>query len=117
MAEITLPGGTVLNESGTVRPATLPRHITEWAFRKRMTLTERINIEFASLDNPAGTMEQRLQAAAIRTHLADLAGAAYVDLDMPELAAGMATLEAVGLLASGRAAEILGADVQDAERP
>lgn len=93
------------------------RHITQYAFRQRFTQAERVAVEIASLDDAAATTEARQQAAALRVAMGDLAQARFVDLDLPELTASLAALEAAGLLAAGRAQEIAGAPVQDAERP
>lgn len=49
--------------------------------------------------------------------LADQAVAKYIDLDDPSTVAGVQLLEQSGLLAAGRAADILGAPVQPGEQP
>jgi hypothetical protein len=92
------------------------RHITTLAFRNRFSQTEKVTIEMAALDNPAGTMEARLQAAAIRVNLADIAAARYIDLDWPDTRKGVQDMEVGGLLAVGRAAAILDSPVLDIER-
>ncbi len=88
---------------------TLParRKLTRLEFRNRFTAVEKAGLELAALDNPAGTMEQRMQAAMLRAYLADLAVAEFVDLDDPTTIAGVNMLETATLLAEGRAAEIL----------
>lgn len=102
---------------GAVEEPARPRHITQFAFRQRMTQAERIAIEFASLDDPSASMAVRQQAAALRVGMGDLAQAQYVDLDHPEVVAALSMLEAAGLIAEGRAEEIRGAPVAEAERP
>lgn len=93
-----------------------PRRITRLAFRNRFTKAEKAGIEFAGLDDPAAPIAQRQQAAALRADLKDLEQAAFIDLDDEDTRPGVLTLEAVGLIATGRAVEILDAPVQDKER-
>lgn len=92
----------------SLQPAT---QVTRLAFRNRFTAAEKVALEMASLDNPAGTMEQRQQAAALRVYLADVASASFVDLGHPDTRAGVQQLEAWGLLAAGRALQILDAPI------
>lgn len=82
--------------------------ITRLAFRNRFTSAEKIALELASVDNPATPMAQRQRAAAIRVYLADVASSSFVDLSRPDARAGVQQLEAWGLLAAGRALQILG---------
>ena len=91
--------------------------ITRLAFRNRFTSAEKVAIEFACLDDPAAPMPQRLQAAALRANQEDLAAATFVDLLRPDTRAGVQMLEAAGLLAEGRALEILDAQILPEERP
>lgn len=90
--------------------------ITRLAFRNRFTQTEKVTLELAALDDPAATLAQRQQAAAIRVHLADVAASTFIDLAAQDTRAGVLSLEAGGLLAGGRALEILDAPVQPSER-
>lgn len=92
--------------------------ITRLAFRNRYTTAEKVALEIAALDDPAAPMAQRQQAAALRAHLKDLDAANWVDLTRPETIAAVQSLEAAGLLATGRAAQILDVDsITDIERP
>lgn len=91
--------------------------ITRLAFRNRFTQPEKVMLELAGLDDPTAPMAQRQQAAAIRVHLADVAASAFVDLARADSRAGVQSLEAAGLLAPGRALQILDAPVQAHERP
>ena len=91
--------------------------ITKLAFRNRFTQAEKVTMEIAALDNPAATMPQRQQAAALRANLADTAAATFIDLQRADTRAGVLSLEAAGLLAAGRALEILDTPVQPEERP
>ncbi len=98
----------------TLTPAT---RITRLAFRNRFTSAEKVALEIAALDDPTAPMTQRAQAAALRANQADLASASFVDLQRPETRAGVQMLEAAGLLAVGRAAVILDAEITPEERP
>jgi hypothetical protein len=100
-------------------PGALPRadrRITKLAFRNRFTQAEKITIELAALDNPAASMPARQQAAALRASLKDQENASYIDLDRADTRAGVQGLETAGILASGRALQILDAPIQDVER-
>ena len=130
-SETTTPGELRANYTGYVwvdLPYVVPvpsvpvepvveRRITRLAFRNRFTQLEKIAMEIAALDDPAAPMPQRAQAAALRANQADLASATFVDLERADTQAGVQMLEAGGLLAAGRAAEILGAEVRQEERP
>lgn len=93
------------------------QHITKLAFRNRFTLAEKAALEFAALDNPGGSQSERMQAARLRVYLADVVAATYVDLAWSDTRAGVMQLEDLGLLAEGRALEILDAPIQPWERP
>ena len=96
--------------------ATEDRRITKLAFRNRFTKAEKAGIEFAALDDPTAPIAQRQQAAALRADLKDQEQATFIDLDDEDTRTSVLTLEAVGLIAVGRAVEILDAPVQDRER-
>ncbi len=96
-------------------PATADRRITKLAFRNRFTKAEKAGIEFAALDDPTAPIAQRQQAAALRADLKDQEQATFINLDDEDTRTGVLTLEAVGLIAAGRALEILDAPVQDKE--
>lgn len=100
-------------EPGT--PSTPTRAITYWAFRKRFTHAERVGLELAALDDPTATPAARQAAAAVRVYLADAAAARWIDLGDEDTRLGAQALEAMGLLAVGRAVEILDAPVLPAE--
>lgn len=93
------------------------RIVSVLGFRRRFTPEERAAIEWAAVDRPDQPEAQRMQAAALRATLADQAAAKFIDLDDDDTAMGVQGLEAMGLLAAGRAAEILGAPVQPQELP
>lgn len=91
--------------------------ITRLAFRNRFAMPEKAMLELASVDDPGAAMPQRQQSALLRAYLADVAAATFIDLTRPDTRAGVEQLEALGLLAAGRAAEILDTPVAPAERP
>lgn len=76
------------------------RRITRLAFRNRFVQAEKVAIEIAALDNPAATMAQR-QRGAVAQQLDPLAG--------------VQQLEALGLIAAGRAVQILDTPPTDVE--
>ena len=84
-----------------------PWHITKLAFRRRYTEAEKVGIELAALDNIAAPMATRQASAALRAYMKDLETATFIDLDRPDTRAGVQQLEAMGLIAQGRAAQIL----------
>jgi hypothetical protein len=91
------------------------RKITRLAFRNRFTQAEKVTLELASLDDPAAPMQQRQQAAALRASMKDQENATYIDLDRADTRAGVMALELGGLIASGRALQILDAPIADEE--
>lgn len=109
MSEYRYEGG-VLTIHGDTR-------ITRLAFRNRFTMPEKTALEMAAIDNPAAAMSARQQSAALRATLTDTAAATFIDLARPDTRAGVQMLEALGLLAEGRALEILDAPIQPEERP
>ena len=97
--------------------AQLQRRVSVLAFRRRFTSAERAAIEWAAVDRADQPSAQRQQAAALRATLADQAAATFIDLDDADTAEGVQALEAMGLIAAGRAATIIGAPVQPQELP
>lgn len=84
-----------------------PTRLTRLQFRNRFTAQEKAQLELAAMDDPSAEPAQRLQSASLRAYLADLAAAEFVDLADQSTVAGVNALEAAGLLAEGRAAEVL----------
>ena len=97
-------------------PAPELRHITKLAFRNRFTTKEKVMIELAGAYNPADPVQKQQLAATVRVSNADIAASTYIDLDRPDTRAGVKSMEDFGLLAAGRADEILDNPVQDFER-
>lgn len=91
-------------------PTTEPRHITRLAFLNRFTDDEAISIDLASIG-------ATVQAAGLRRYMNKVNAATFIDLAGPDTRAGVQALEAGGVLAAGRAAEILDIDILDEERP
>jgi len=89
--------------SSVIVTAPPSRTLTHLAFRRRFTLTERIAVDNA----PDSGLLPAEAAAALRTMAKDLELAQEVNLDDEDVAAGLAFLTQLGLLAPGRAAEIL----------
>ena len=98
-------------------PVEADRRITRLAFRKRFTQGEKVALELAALDDPSATPAQRAQAAALRAYLKDVDAATFIDPADAHVSEGVHTLEAAGLLAAGRAAEIINAPVTPDELP
>lgn len=119
----TIPEGYV-NEGLTSNPSylelivnNLGRKITPLAFLNRFTTAEQVSTELASVDNPAAPLQTRQMAATLRVYLRNINVAAYIDLDREDTQAGVIGLESVGILAAGRANEILSAPVTAGEVP
>lgn len=106
-AEAMFPGAWVRIRDD--QPAPALRHITELAFINRFTDAEAVAIDLASIGATA-------QAASVRRYLKKVDAATYIDLDREDTRAGVQALETAGLLAAGRALEILDAPVQESER-
>lgn len=79
--------------------------ITKLAFKQRFTTEERIAIRTAASVNPIVYDFQDLVDSAT-----------YIDLERPDTVAAVNALEQYGLIAEGRAAEILSPPVNEDER-
>ena len=79
-----------------VEAAPIPRTITKLEYLRRFTTVERVTIRTASKSEPV-----------LEDYLAMLDLAQDINLDDLDTIAALAMLEAVGLLAAGRAAEIV----------
>ncbi|WP_108624742.1 hypothetical protein [Acidovorax sp. 107] len=85
------------------------QRITRLAFLDRFTDAEAVAIDLASLG-------ATVQAAGLRRYLHKVNSAQHIDLARADLQAGVQALEAAGLLAAGRAEQILTAPITDVER-
>lgn len=83
-------------------------HITKLAFRSRFSPAERTALTLAS-------RQATQQGASVQVYLDDVQAAAFIDLKRADTRAGVMGLEAAGLLAAGRAAEILDTVPADVE--
>lgn len=92
------------------------KRITKLAFRSRFTLAEKVTIEMAALDNPVADMSARQNAAALRAYLDDVRTATFINLDRADTRGGVLQLEALGILAAGRALVILDTVPTDEEK-
>jgi len=99
-------------------PPPTDRRITVFAFRARFTTAEKIAIETAAQGVPTASASDPRNVFAMRLRASekDLQAARNVDLDMEATREGTMALGQVGILAAGRALEILDAPVQDHER-
>lgn len=114
----TLEGTTANpNYLADLQAITANRRITVLAFRNRFSTNEKITIDMASIDNPAATIQSRMLAASLRVSQKDLDNATFVDLDRADTIAGVTSMETYGILGTGRAAQILNAEVLPIERP
>lgn len=89
-------------------PAPVLRHITRLAFLSRFADAEAVAIDLASIGATP-------QAAGMRRYVSKVNAATYIDLDRADTRAGVQALEAAGVLAAGRALQILDAPVQPEE--
>lgn len=103
------PGGWRLAEQQE-EPALPPDlRITRLAFLDRFADAEAVAIDLASIGATP-------QAAGLRRYLHKVNSATHIDLARADLQAGVQALEAAGLLAAGRAEQILTAPITDIER-
>lgn len=101
----------------TPQDSAVRRVITRLAFRNRFTLPESIALEVAGLDNPESTPEQRQGAAMIRVMQRMVSDATFIDLDDTDTKNMVMQLESMGLLAPGRALQILTSPITSGEQP
>ncbi len=96
--------------TGDSRSLQYGRVITRLAFLSRFTDIEAVAIDLASIG-------ATVQAATLRRANAKISAAEEIQLALPETRAGVLALETAGLIASGRAAQILDSPVQSHEVP
>lgn len=95
----------------------ITRYISKLAFRNRLTQAEKIAFEMAQVDDPTAPQAARLVAAGVRVMEKDLAVSQYINLNDPATQGGLHQLEALGVLAAGRADMIIWSDIQPTEVP
>lgn len=99
-----IPPKSVLDTWIAANPNALPeRVLTKYQFRKLFTFTERVNIDNFAM-NPNLSDQNK---AELSTILKDLDVSGEVQLDLPDVSAGIQFLEQVGLLSARRAAQII----------
>ena len=95
-----------IESAGTVAALPPETKVTKLAFKQRMTAAERIAIRTAASTDPIVFDFMDLVDSAI-----------YIDLARQDTQDGVNYLESAGLLAAGRAAQILTAPITQDERP
>jgi hypothetical protein len=110
----TTASGTVIRELVSIPaqdPVVAPsKKFNLLGFRRLFTKAERAAIEWAAVDRADQPIEHRQAAAALRSTLKDQEQAEFIDLTDPDTIEGVQTLEVMGLIGKGRAAEILSSD-------
>lgn len=101
------PDAVLIEEPNTEVEIPVSTLLTQFAFRSRFTVAEKAAIELAMLDDPTAQLEMRQQAAMLRAFDKDLSAAEEVDLRLQQLIDGVRALESFGLIAEGRADEVL----------
>jgi len=84
--------------------------ITRLAFLSRFTDEEAINLDLAS-------QGATVAAAKLRRYMSKVNAASFIDLSREDTRSGVLALEPIGILAEGRALEILDAPIQEHEVP
>ena len=87
-------------------PVVSGSRITKLAFRNRFTQAEKVALYTAAKTN-----------VDIQIYLDDVNAATYIDLQRADTRASVQGLELAGLLAAGRAAQIIDAPIQPDEVP
>jgi hypothetical protein len=95
----------------------ITRHISKQALRARFTQAEKIAFEMAQIDDPNATRDVRVAAASVRVLEKDMNAGAFVDLNGPNTQALIRGLQALGVIAAGRADEIIWDDIAPDEVP
>lgn len=101
------PGAVPVYDPVTETEAPINTLLTVLAFRNRFTSAEKTAIELAMLDDPTAPIEKRQQAAMLRAFDKDLSVAKDIDLNFQQTIDGVNALESFGLIAEGRADEVL----------
>lgn len=116
-------GGATVEIKDYTPPAPVPeppapelKWVSRYAFMARFTADELAFIKIAGMDDPTKPMPERIAIQKINVMWDMVMASAYIDLNRPDTRAGVKSMEAFGLLATGRADEILDAPVQDFER-
>lgn len=89
--------------------------ITKLAFLNRFQDAEWVAFDLLAIDTPSGPPAQRQQQSALRLFMKKVELASFIDLQRADTRAGVQALEAIGVLAAGRAAVILDTAPTDEE--
>ena len=98
-------------------PEAKNNRLSPLAFLRRFSDEERTRFDLSSIDDPNADEAQRKRAAMLRMFERDYSLASYVALDDPRTVAGVRGLEALGIIAKGRAKEVLEGEVKPEEMP
>lgn len=99
-----IPPKSVLDTWIAANPNALPeRVLTKYQFRKLFTFAERVSID-NFMSNPNISAQNK---AVLSTIIKDLDASGEVQLDLPDVAQGIGFLEQIGLIGTGRAAQII----------
>lgn len=85
------------------------------AFRERLGEAAKVKIELASVDDPDAPLNQRMLSAKLRVFKDDLETYTHVDLNRPDVLAGLQQLLAVGLVAQADIDRIYAKPFRDEE--
>lgn len=91
--------------------------ITRFAFRNRMTTSEKIKLDFMSIDRPDMSDQEKIIAATIRVFSYDLDQAEYVYLKSKPVIDGLDVLVSLGIFSKERADEIFNTIPTQIEKP
>lgn len=91
------------------------QRINPYALFARLTQAEEVSLELALWINPNDTIAARRTSAQLKVRKAAILGMSTVKLTMQKVVNYFNDLETSGVLAAGRAAQILSAPVTDAE--
>ena len=81
--------------------------ITKLAFLNRFTDAEFIMFDLAAQHDSSASPDVKQAAAGLRRYMSKVNAATYIDLTREDTRVGVQILESLGMLASGRAIEIL----------
>ena len=90
--------------------------ISKLAFLSRLTDSEYIAIDLASIDDPTATIESRTNSAAIRRYMDKVRSAVYIDLSRDDIIAGLHALSLLGFLTAPREDAIRNDEITEDER-
>jgi hypothetical protein len=108
-----IPGPDGAPMLGELPPPRIIRRLLPLAFRRRLTTGQRQALTLAA----SAAMDATPPNATLQTFLDDLSAARFVDLDDPETIAGVAAIEAAGVITPEEAAALLADGTADEAAP